>query len=69
MAPPACDRDYERVYSARWSTAIHRRCFWMQRIVVVEIFMQCMFRDSGFGRLPVEIVMNHVLPKLDVYYT
>ena len=69
MAPPACDRDYDRVYSAKWSAAIHNQCFWAQRIIVIEIIMQCMFRDSGFGKLPLEVLMNHVLPKLDVQYT
>lgn len=68
MAPPACDRDYERVYEALWTPQLHKRIFYMTHLVVYQLLCHCTHRQSGIGALNPDLLL-HVLGFVPVYYT
>ena len=68
MAPPACDRDYDRVYEAPWYLQLHRRTFYMTRILVFELLYHCTHRTSGIGVLSPDILL-HILRFVPVCYS
>ncbi len=71
MAPPACDRDYDhdRIHFSKWSPSLHRRCFWMQRIAIRELLLQCTNRDEGIGVISPEVLVQHILPHVEIAYS
>ncbi len=68
MAPPACDRDYERIYEGLWNPRLHRRTFYMTRILVFELLCHCTHRTNGIGVLNPDLLL-HVLRFVPVYYS
>lgn len=68
MAPPACDRDYERVYEALWYPRLHRRTFYMTRMLVFELLCHCTHRTSGIGVLSPDLLL-HILRFVPVCYS
>ena len=38
----------------------------MQRMVVWEMLLHCQCRTTGIGVLPVDLLLQHVLPKITV---
>lgn len=68
MAPPACDRDYERIYEGLWTPHLHRRTFYMTRILVFELLCHCTHRTNGIGVLNPDLLL-HILRFLPVCYS
>ena len=68
MAPPACDRDYERVYTALWTPRLHRSMFYMTRRLFFELLCHCTHRRSGIGVLSPDL-LRHVFGFVSVCYT
>ena len=70
MAPPACDRDYDRCIVTLWTPENHRKCFLMTRMVVHDIIMQNRHRRQFFGMIPKEIcmrILRQMRVVIDVY--
>ena len=52
----------------KWTRTVHRRCFYKQKRVFKELLLQCTYRDEGIGVISPEVLMQHILPHVEVVY-